>query len=247
MIAHEIHNPLDSVSNLLYLIKTGDSAAENAEFLDMARSELNRATQISRALLGMYRESRTAVALDISQVLRSVLVLLEHKFAQASVHVETHWEEPALVTGFPVELRQVFTNLLVNAAEASPRGGTVIVATMPALGMEYADITGAEGPGILVLIKDQGPGLPAAIRAQLFEPFFSTKGAAGTGLGLWVSKGIIAKHGGTIELESSTDPHAHGTTISVFLPRGETEASTPTQPSPEMAYQPEGSPVAASS
>ncbi len=233
-IAHEIHNPLDSVANLLFLMKTGDSAEENAEFLDLAQSELNRATQISRALLGMYRESRTAVALDLSSLLRSVLVLLEHKFQQANVSIETHWEEPSVVTGFPVELRQVFTNLLANAAEASPRGSTVTVRTMAALGMEYADHTGAQGPGIVVSISDCGQGIAPDVQEKLFQPFFSTKGEAGTGLGLWVSKGIVSKHGGAIELSSDSGASHHGTTISVFLPRGEAAWSEPVL-EPELA------------
>lgn len=229
-IAHEIHNPLDSVANLLYLMKTGTSPAENEAFLDTARAELDRATQISRSLLGMYRESRTPVALDVSSLLESVLLLLQHRFAQTAIHVETHLLSPAMVTGFPVELRQVFTNLLANAAEASPLNGkitiTVVSSTSPQDGT-----SGIERPGVLVTIKDQGAGISEDIRDQLFQPFFSTKGEAGTGLGLWVSKGIVQKHDGTIQLVSQTDPQNHGTEISVFLPYG--------APSPEEVGLPQ--------
>lgn len=219
-IAHEIHNPLDSVANLLYLIKTGDSAEENEAFLDTARAELDRATQISRSLLGMYRESRTAVSLDVSNLLESVLVLLQHRFMQSSLKVDTELLSPAVVTGFPVELRQVFTNLLANAAEASPTGGkiSIKVAHSVAGSPEHAGET--PRPGILVTIEDQGPGISAEVREQLFQPFFSTKGEAGTGLGLWVSKGIVQKHEGFIELVSHTGSADHGTSISVFLPQG---------------------------
>ncbi len=218
-IAHEIHNPLDSVANLLYLMKTGTSAEENEVFLDTARAELDRATQISRSLLGMYRESRTPVALDISNLLESVLLLLQHRFAQTSLQVETHLLSPAMVTGFPVELRQVFTNLLANAAEASPKGGKITITVVSSSAPQ--EHTGGQGrPGVLVTIEDEGAGISEEIRNQLFQPFFSTKGEAGTGLGLWVSKGIVQKHDGAIDLVSHTDPQNHGTAISVFLPYG---------------------------
>ncbi len=219
-IAHEIHNPLDSVANLLYLMKTGSSAEENEAFLDTARTELDRATQISRSLLGMYRESRTAVALDVSELLQSVLLLLQRRLVQAGIHVQTHLASPAIVTGFPVELRQVFTNLLTNAADASAAGNTIVVSTEAVTGPATDNGTGEGRTGILVTIRDEGSGIPEEIRGRLFQPFFSTKGEAGTGLGLWVSKGIVQRHDGLIQLESSTEPGHHGTAISVFLPRG---------------------------
>ncbi len=225
-IAHEIHNPLDSVSNLLYLMRTGTNEEENARFLDMAQGELSRATQISRALLGMYRESRTSVALDVSSLLGSVLVLLERRFKDIGVRMDADLERPAVVSGFPAELRQVFTNLLTNAAEASPRGEAVQLRTRASSGLDPADPAAARRPGILITIEDGGPGVALDIQRQLFQPFFSTKGEAGTGLGLWVAKGIVEKHGGTIDLASSTDSESHGTIVSVFLPRGQAEWST---------------------
>lgn len=235
-IAHEIHNPLDSVANLLYLMKTGTSPEENEMFLDTARAELDRATQISRSLLGMYRESRTPVSLDVSSLLESVLLLLQHRFAQGRLQLETHLLSPAMVTGFPVELRQVFTNLLANAAEASPTGGKVTVTVVSTSAREDSK-PDVERPGVLVTIEDQGAGVSEEIRNQLFQPFFSTKGEAGTGLGLWVSKGIVQKHDGSIELVSHTDPQNHGTAISVFLPHG---APTPAEvglSAPEIAEE----------
>ena len=217
-IAHEIHNPLDSVSNLLYLIQTGDDAQENAEFVALARTELDRATQISRSLLGMYRESRTAVALDLSELIESVLLLLQRRFIQGSVTLNKQFGTPAMVTGFPVELRQVFTNLIANAADASPAGTTVTLTTKVVPGSAGQEGGLAHRPGVLATIQDQGVGIAPDVQARLFEPFFSTKGEAGTGLGLWVSKGIVLRHEGSIELKSSTVAEDHGTTISVFIP-----------------------------
>ncbi len=220
-IAHEIHNPLDSVANLLYLIKTGDSQEENEAFLDTARAELDRATQISRSLLGMYRESRTAVALDVSALLENVLLLMQRYFLKKGVRVKTDLLSPAIVTGYPVELRQVFTNLLCNAADASSPDSQITVAVTAAFAASPEDNIGMKRPGVRITIEDQGAGVAEEVRERLFQPFFSTKGEAGTGLGLWVSKGIVQKHDGSIELESRAEPHAHGTAIHVFLPRGE--------------------------
>ncbi len=234
-IAHEIHNPLDSVANLLYLIRTGTSAEENSKFLEMAQGELSRATQISRALLGMYRESRTPVALDIASLLNSVLVLLERRFRDIGVRIKADLEQPAVVSGFPAELRQVFTNLLANAAEASPRGETVVVRTRAFNSTNPTDSSETLHPGTLITIEDRGFGVSPEVQRQLFQPFFSTKGEAGTGLGLWVSKGIVEKHGGTIELASSTDPENRGTILSVFLPRGQAEWAETSAPAVQPA------------
>ena len=236
-IAHEIHNPLDSVANLLYLMKTGGSAEENESFLDTARAELDRATQISRSLLGMYRESRTPVSLDISSLLESVLLLLKHRFAQGGLRLETHLLSPAMVKGFPVELRQVFTNLLANAAEASPNGGKIMVTVAQSSDPSSGELSGNERSGVLVTIEDEGVGISEDIRDQLFQPFFSTKGEAGTGLGLWVSKGIVQKHDGSILLDSHTGPRDHGTRISVFLPCG---SATPDEVGLPIPSIPEG-------
>ena len=219
-IAHEIHNPLDSVANLLYLMKTGESAEENEQFLDTARAELDRATQISRSLLGMYRESRTPVAVDISELLSSVLLLIQHRYTQGGIGVDTDLLSPAIVSGYPVELRQVFTNLLANAADASSPGSRVMIRTKATLGASLDSTTSEKRPGILITIEDQGAGVRESVRERLFQPFFTTKGEAGTGLGLWVSRGIIQKHEGSITLTSNTSSEKHGTCVAVFLPRG---------------------------
>ena len=130
-IAHEIHNPLDSVVNLLYLLKQDPSPEERAEFIDLAQGELSRVTQISRAMLGMHRESRTPVVLDISAILRSVMVLLERSMTEAGVVVRTRLATDAVATGYPAELRQVFTNLLTNAAQASAPAAALKSAHVP--------------------------------------------------------------------------------------------------------------------
>ena len=224
-IAHEIHNPLDAVVNLLYLMKSGSTPEETQRFIHMASAELDRVTQISRAMLGMYRESRTPVALELKPILESVLVLLERQLAHAQVTVKCILPENAIITGYPAELRQVFTNLVANAVEASSPGSVIeiLAQIIPASrGRNRVNF----GAGVSVIINDHGSGIVSDDLDRIFQPFFTTKGESGTGLGLWVSQGIIHKHGGTIKIESRTDPTDPGTTVTVFLPNGEAEFPT---------------------
>ncbi|MBB5338219.1 ATP-binding protein [Tunturiibacter gelidoferens] len=215
-IAHEIHNPLDSVSNLLYLMRNGASPEESVHFMDMAEQELTRVTQISRAMLGLYRESKAPVVVDLKEMLEEILLLMERRLSDLGVTTTTEMPEPIEVCAFPAELRQVFTNLITNAAEAAGQGGQVKVSIVP----QCASV-GANGqklqPGAIISIADNGVGIPDDVQPHLFQPFFTTKGEHGTGLGLWVSRGIINKHGGTISISSDTSDASHGTRVSVFL------------------------------
>jgi len=222
-IAHEIHNPLDSVSNLLYLMRNGASEEESKQFMAMAEQELARVTQISRAMLGLYRESKAPVAVDLREMLQEILLLMERRLTDLGVTVSTDLPTAISVAAFPAELRQVFTNLISNAAEASAPGNTIeIVARI------VSPMHGRAHPraGVAVIINDHGTGITSADLDRIFQPFFTTKGEHGTGLGLWVSQGIIQKHGGSITVESRTSPTDKGTTITVFLPRGEAELPT---------------------
>jgi len=215
-IAHEIHNPLDSVANLLYLLQQDPKDEEARHFLDIAQSELARVTQISRAMLSLYRESNAPVPVNLKDLLDDLLLLMEGRFNTLGVHVSSDLPHGITVEGFPAELRQVFTNLITNAAEAASQDGKVVVRVLPQnagtnlLGLRLE-------AGAIVEITDNGPGIPPDIRDRLFQPFFTTKGERGTGLGLWVSQGIIRKHAGSIRLDSRTDGDHRGTTASVFL------------------------------
>ncbi len=216
-IAHEIHNPLDSVANLLYLMRNGGvSEEESKQFMDMAEQELARVTHISRAMLGLYRESRAPVPVDLGEMLGEILLLMERRFSDLGVTLATQLPSSVEVAAFPAELRQVFTNLITNAAEAAGRNGTVKVAVEPQLAK--TDPSGQKlQAGAIISIVDDGPGIPDDVMPHLFQPFYTTKGEQGTGLGLWVSQGIVNKHGGSIKLVSNTSANTHGTTISVFL------------------------------
>jgi signal transduction histidine kinase len=184
--------------------------------MDMAEQELARVTQISRAMLGLYRESKAPVEVDLKEMLQEILLLMERRLVDQGVTVVTDLPYAMFVPAFPAELRQVFTNLITNAAEAAGSGGQVHVSIQPQA--QGVDAHGQKVvPGATVLIGDNGVGIPEDIQPHLFQPFFTTKGQHGTGLGLWVSRGIVNKHGGTIRLESNTNATEHGTVVSVFL------------------------------
>jgi PAS domain S-box-containing protein len=210
-IAHEIHNPLDSVANLHYLMANETDPTLQQRYLAMAQQELNRTLQISRAMLGLYREPKAPVEVDLRELLESVLLLLARQLKDQSISIDRRLGEGAAIQGFPGELRQVFTNLITNAAEASGRGGRVQV-------MVESSFPADSRPGALVTITDSGPGIEEAHLAKIFKPFFTTKGEQGTGLGLWVSRGIVEKHGGKIDLSNSTDPIFPGAAVRVYLP-----------------------------
>jgi PAS domain S-box-containing protein len=210
-IAHEIHNPLDSVANLHYLMAKEPDPALQQKYLGMAQQELNRTLQISRAMLGLYREPKAPVDVDLRELLESVLLLLDRQLKDQSVRVDRRLSEGASIQGFPGELRQVFTNLITNGAEASGFGGRLQVSL-------EASYPADSRAGAMVVISDSGPGITEGNHAKLFKPFFTTKGELGTGLGLWVSRGIVEKHGGKIDLVNSTDPAFPGASVHVFLP-----------------------------
>jgi PAS domain S-box-containing protein len=214
-IAHEIHNPLDSVSNLLYLMRTGADEEESKQFMAMAEKELARVTQISRSMLSLYRESKMPVQVDLGQTLREILLLLDRKLSDLNITVNTSLPDGILVDGFPAELRQVFTNIITNAAEAAGQNGKIWVSVAPAAGQGQDG--GRPEPGALIQVRDSGPGISDEVKEQLFQPFFTTKGQQGTGLGLWVSRGIINKHNGNISIASDLSETSHGSVVSVFL------------------------------
>ena len=210
-IAHEIHNPLDAVANLHHLMEREDDPARHRRFLEMAQQELSRTLQISRAMLGLYREPQAPIEVNLRELLESVLVLLDRRLKEQRIVVERSLDASATVEGFPGELRQVFTNLITNAAEAAGPNGRIRVRLDNA-----SPIKGR--PGAVVTITDSGAGLPEGMGNKLFQPFVTTKGEQGTGLGLWVSQGIVGKHSGTLELSNATGGDLRGATVRVYLP-----------------------------
>ena len=219
-IAHEIHNPLDAIANLLFLLEREADRTKRAEYLEMAQQELNRTMQITRTLLSLYREPKAPIRVDLKELAEGVLLLLERRLLDQCIDVERQFIEPSVVEGYPAELRQVFTNVVINAMDAAGRGGRIRLRVFPVAAEEL------RSTGVVAEIWDSGPGIPDSTRAKLFQPFFTTKGENGTGLGLWVSNGIMQKHGGYIRISNSTDGDLRGACVSLYLP-ARTMASPP--------------------
>jgi PAS domain S-box-containing protein len=219
-IAHEIHNPLDTVGNLLFLINS--QASHNPEvqqWVAMAQSELHRVTQISKSMLSLNRESRTPGLVPLAQLLKSITELIQQTIAKGKRTIEIKPQSEGSVEGFSSDLFQVFLNLVKNAVEATGEGGHIVLSS------RLAEESGVKG--VLVEVQDDGIGIPADLQSKLFTPFISTKGDEGTGLGLWVSRSFVEKHGGTIRVANNS---GQGATASVFLPltmETENGATTP--------------------
>jgi len=217
-IAHEINNPLEAVTNLLYLIdQERDLPGPVRDFTRLAQQELARVTQIATQTLRFYRQSTGRNAVRVSELLDSVLKLYQGRLTSAGVRVVREYRAAKPLLCFEGELRQVFTNLIGNALDASRTGGQITVREREATDWR----TGRKG--VLVTVADTGHGMPRETLARIFEPFFSTKGITGTGLGLWVSLEIIQKHEGKIKARSSASPEHHGTVFSVFVPHRDKE------------------------
>jgi PAS domain S-box-containing protein len=213
-IAHEIRNPLDTVSNLLFLLRQGNYPnPETRQYLDMAGEELARITQITGQLLTFHREAQSPVQVDLVKVLESVLTLYAPQIQMAGISVTKRFETHRSVRGFPGELRQVFANLVANAIHSMPTGGKLLLHVH-----ESNLASDSQRRGVRVTVLDNGSGIPPDVRKNLFSPFYTTKGEGGTGLGLWVTRGIVEKHEGTIHFISTVRPGRSGTAFSVFLP-----------------------------
>ena len=216
-IAHEIHNPLDSVANILYLLREEHDETKRTHYLRMAEQELGRTMQISRTMLSLYREPKAPIQIDVKDLLEGVLLLLERRIAHQQIQVKREIQEACIVEGFPAELRQVVTNVLVNAIEAVGPKGRIRIRVEAAPAEEFRDA------GAIIEVADSGPGVADGAAERLFQPFFTTKGEHGTGLGLWVSMGIVQKHGGTIRLVNCGDEEYRGACARIYLP-AETQA-----------------------
>jgi PAS domain S-box-containing protein len=216
-VAHEINNPLETVTNVLYLLSRNATLDEGArKYLKIADEELRRIAQITRSTLGLYRERDTTPgAVNLSEMIDNLLMFYQRQVQSLGVKVEKRFDSVGRVVGVSGELRQVIANLLANAIDALSVAGTALKMHV----YESADWRNLSKRGIRVVVADDGPGINAETQVNLFRPFYTTKGQKGTGLGLWVSRGIITKHGGTIRLRSRTGTR-HGTCFAVFLPLG---------------------------
>ena len=210
-IAHEINNPLEAIGNLIYLAKGEEGISATArEHLRMAEDELERVSHITRQTLGFYRESKLPELIDMPELVESVLRIHSNKFMTKNIAVLKNFQECPPIHGLAGELKQVMANLISNAADAVAIGGTIWV------GLECIETR--DGRSVQVTVEDDGPGITEKNRARIFEPFFTTKKDVGTGLGLWVSREIVDRHGGTITMSSRRGVGASGSVFHVHLP-----------------------------
>ncbi len=212
-IAHEMNNPLESIKNSLYILKVQIPEGDPTfQFIQIAQKECDRVGNIIKQFLGIYRPTVTMGPVDVERVLEDELKLLENQLSKHGVEVVRSLGKVPTVVGSEDQLKQVFLNLILNAMEAMSSGGTLTISTRR---HETPSATSTIAPSIWVTIADTGPGIPPENMTSIFQPFFTTKSEKGTGLGLWVSYGIIKAHQGDIQVESQP---AAGTKFNVIFP-----------------------------
>jgi two-component system, NtrC family, sensor kinase len=211
-IAHEINNPLEALTNLIYLCTHTDDQQEIQGFLQQATRELERVAKITKQILSFHRETKVPVELDFQDMVQSVLALYVMQLQAKHINVDYKKGPAFSIHGFPGELRQVFANLIGNAIDASPDHGCLC------LRIRKGSLHGV--PGVVFTIHDEGPGIPKDLRNRVLEPFFTTKELRGTGLGLWLANSLVMKHRGTLRFRSRRASGGTGTCFRVFLPIG---------------------------
>jgi signal transduction histidine kinase len=218
-IAHEINNPLEAIVNCLYLVSQTNLPEDARSYLALAQKELDRVSQITVQTLRFYRASTRPAHTDIHDLIGTILSLLEPRFRHHRIEVIRQFRANPIIFGHDGEIRQVLANLIGNAIDAVSDGGRIIVRTSSARDWEH------NRQGLAITVADNGVGMDSATRHRIFEPFFSTKGLTGTGLGLWVSQEIAIKCHGRIRLRSrqQSPSGSGGTVFRFFLPAGTDE------------------------
>jgi signal transduction histidine kinase len=207
-IAHEINNPLEAVTNIVYVVSNQPGLTENTRsLLSVADEELKRIAHISRQTLGFYKESSSPEIFSPSSLVEEVVFLLKNRIQSKQLEIDRQAVAPVEAHAVKGEVRQIISNLISNAIDASLVGGVIVVSS--ALG---------ENETIEISVKDFGSGIPAAHLTRIFQPFFSTKSDVGTGLGLWVTNNLVRKNKGTIQVRSSTKRGENGTVFTFSIP-----------------------------
>jgi signal transduction histidine kinase len=204
-LAHEINNPLEALTNIFYLLQVQELSPQALELIEIGARELDRVGHITRSTLSFYRKvpGRT---LNLHKLLDEVVQLFQTRAGQHRVEIVAKYCDDIASANYDPALRQVFANLVGNALEAMEiNGGRIDVRAR------------LVGDRAVVIVADNGHGIGRENLTNIFEPFFTTKGERGTGLGLWVTRGIVEEHGGTLQLRTSTGAR-HGTVFRITLP-----------------------------
>jgi PAS domain S-box-containing protein len=209
-LAHEINNPLQAVASLVYLSRTMPDVPKTVAWqLSLAERELQRVAHIAQQTLGFYRETGGAEPVDMPALVESVFGLYSNRLKRKDIRIERRFGECPRVQAVSGELKQVIANLVVNAADAVRDQGTI--------GITLGSLEEAGHTMLHILVEDDGPGIPPEHRPHLFEPFFTTKQDVGTGLGLWLAKEIVERHGGRIDVVPRADGE-QGAAFRILLP-----------------------------
>ncbi len=216
-IAHEINNPLEAVTNLLYLSERAATLDENKRYLGTAQRELARVSNIATQTLRFHRQSTNPRETSLRELFDDVLTLFQGRISGMGIIVERQYHIDPKIDAFAADLRQVFANLISNSLDASSSGGKIVIRMRPA-----RSLSGEEG--VCVTVADTGVGIAPETRRHIFEPFFTTKSATGTGLGLWVSSEILKNHRAIVRVRSSQSTRRHGTVFSIFFPKDAAKA-----------------------
>ena len=211
-IAHEINNPLESVTNLLYLAENSETLEQARLYIHTAEVELRRVSAITSQTLRFHKQSSSPQEVGLTELVESVLSVYQGRIVNANVKINRQSTAKRRVNCFEGEIRQVFANLISNALDAMPSGGTLFLR-----GRETTNWRTGQS-GIAVTIADTGMGMSPETRKRLFNPFYTTKGLTGTGLGLWVTKEIVDRHDGSLNVRSSESSAHRGTVFTLFLP-----------------------------
>ncbi len=213
-LAHEINNPLQAVTNLIALLSQSPRLnIHDKSYAAMASEELGRVTHLTRQSLSFYRDSTSPAVVNVAQTVDEVLNLYSKQIEQKGGKIVRQYLSNAPINSYAGEIRQIFTTLLVNALEASKNGCVITIRVRKSIQGNNPAVH-----GIRIVVADRGVGIPANNRVHVFEPFFTTKGEQGTGLGLWVTQGIVSRLGGSIRMRSRVDSGKSGTCFSIFLP-----------------------------
>ncbi|MBS1823467.1 MAG: PAS domain-containing protein [Acidobacteria bacterium] len=214
-ISHEINNPLEAITNLLYLIgKADDLPPELMEYVNTAQGELSRVCEIATQTLRFHRQAVKATFVTARDLVEAVLHLYQGRLANSGITVETGFTTSTAVLCHENDIRQVLNNLIANAIDAMRLGGRLLIRAHDATDL----LDPVRRKGIRITVADTGHGMSPAVRSRIFEPFYTTKELNGTGLGLWISLGIVERHRGRLTLRSTQHPIHHGTIFSLFLP-----------------------------
>jgi PAS domain S-box-containing protein len=210
-IAHEINNPLESITNLLYLIRQSESMEDVQHYAMLAQGELARVTEITLQTLRFNRQHSKPVEVNMADLMRTVMALYTGRILVRNIDTDMKLIAAPRVMALEGEIRQVINNLVRNALDAMSSGGRLMIRLHP----QQDRRTGAQG--VRLTVADTGEGISSEMQDHLFEAFQTTKELTGTGLGLWVSKGIVEKHGGHIRVRTRRG-EGHGTVFSMWLP-----------------------------